>query len=61
MTPKQKVKLNSLIQKLVAAEVKASWAGSEEDPDEREDIREGAKTAQARLRDYIESLTGSPV
>lgn len=57
MTGPQKVRLNSLIQKLVAAEIAASWAGSEQDIDEREAIRERAVSAKKRLTSYIDSLT----
>ena len=57
MTPRQKVKLNSLIQKVVAAEIKASWTGTLMDDDEREDVKAEAKEAHDKLRQYIESLT----
>lgn len=58
MTPVQKVKLNSLIQKLVATELKAHRFLDADDGDSYENERAAADKARKRLTNYIDGLTG---
>jgi hypothetical protein len=53
MTPKQKIKLNSMIQKVSAAEVKASLAESKP---EYKVLRDIVRKERERLLDYIDRI-----